>query len=70
MKLNHRSVDVAEDKKIKHRAKGNYTLLTAVYYPHCKKEKMLALAQFLYWVGIESLHLGQNANNTFPDLLL
>ncbi|KAI0601129.1 terpene synthase [Biscogniauxia sp. FL1348] len=45
-----KSVNLPEDKKAKHRARGNYTLLTAVYYPNCKKEKMLALDQFLYWV--------------------
>ncbi|KAI1437061.1 terpene synthase [Xylaria sp. CBS 124048] len=44
------SVNVDERKKAKHRALGNYTLLTAVYYPHCKKDKMLALTQFLYWI--------------------
>ncbi|KAI8628809.1 terpene synthase [Xylariaceae sp. FL1651] len=44
------TVNVAEEKKAKHRARGNYTLLTAVYYPHCTKDKMLALTQFLYWI--------------------
>ncbi|KAI1809372.1 terpene synthase [Poronia punctata] len=44
------TVNVTEDKKAKHRARGNYTLLTAVYYPHCKKDKMLVLTQFLYWI--------------------
>ncbi|KAJ8131346.1 hypothetical protein O1611_g2279 [Lasiodiplodia mahajangana] len=44
------TVNVDEKKKAKHRARGNYTVLTAVYYPHCKKEKMLVLAQFLYWI--------------------
>ncbi|KAI0178728.1 putative pentalenene synthase [Hypoxylon sp. FL1284] len=44
------TVDVAEKKKAKHRARGNYTLLTAVYYPHCKKDKMLVLTKFLYWI--------------------
>ncbi|KAL7941420.1 terpene synthase [Trichoderma barbatum] len=45
-----KTVNVAEEKKAKHRARGNYTLLTGVYYPHCKKEKMLVLSQFLYWI--------------------
>ncbi|KAI1141424.1 putative pentalenene synthase [Hypoxylon sp. FL0543] len=44
------TVNVAEDKKAKHRARGNYTLLAAIYYPHCKKDKMLTLAKFLYWI--------------------
>ncbi|KAI0200937.1 terpene synthase [Astrocystis sublimbata] len=44
------TVNVAEEKKVKHRVRGNYTLLTAMYYPHCKKDKMLALTQFLYWI--------------------
>ncbi|KAI1310572.1 terpene synthase [Xylaria venustula] len=44
------TVNIDEKKKAKHRARGNYTLLTAVYYPHCKKDKMLALTQFLYWI--------------------
>ncbi|KAI1429822.1 terpene synthase [Xylaria sp. FL1777] len=44
------TVNIDERKKAKHRARGNYTLLTAVYYPHCKKDKMLVLAQFLYWI--------------------
>lgn len=48
----HTRVNVAEKKKAKHRARGNYTLLTAVYYPHCKKDKMLVLSQFLYWVSL------------------
>jgi hypothetical protein len=46
------SVNVDEKKKAKHKAHGNYTLLTAVYYPHCKKDKMLVLTQFLYWVSL------------------
>ncbi|KAI1353791.1 terpene synthase [Xylaria sp. FL0043] len=44
------SINIDEKKKAKHRARGNYTLLTAVYYPHCKKDKMLVLSQFLYWI--------------------
>ncbi|KAI5861408.1 terpene synthase [Durotheca rogersii] len=44
------SVNVAQRKKAKHRALGDYTTLTALYYPHCKKEKMLPLAKFLYWI--------------------
>ncbi|KAI1334097.1 terpene synthase [Xylariaceae sp. FL0016] len=44
------TVNVDAKKKAKHRARGNYTLLTAVYYPHCKKDKMLVLSQFLYWI--------------------
>lgn len=47
------SVNVAEEKKAKHRARGNYTLLTGIYYPHCKKDKMLVLSQFLYWVCMD-----------------
>ncbi|KAF3070170.1 Presilphiperfolan-8-beta-ol synthase [Trichoderma lentiforme] len=45
-----KTVNVAEEKKAKHRARGNYTLLTGIYYPHCKKDKMLVLSQFLYWI--------------------
>ncbi|KAI0514879.1 terpene synthase [Xylaria bambusicola] len=44
------TVNIDEKKKAKHRLRGNYTLLTAVYYPHCKKDKMLVLTQFLYWI--------------------
>ncbi|KAI0554081.1 terpene synthase [Xylaria curta] len=44
------TVNLDEKKKAKHRARGNYTLLTAIYYPHCKKDKMLVLSQFLYWI--------------------
>ncbi|KAI1100937.1 putative pentalenene synthase [Jackrogersella minutella] len=44
------TIDVAEKKKAKHRARGNYTFLTGVYYPHCNKDKMLALSKFLYWI--------------------
>ncbi|KAI0483601.1 terpene synthase, partial [Xylaria cf. heliscus] len=44
------TVNIDEKKKAKHRARGNYTLLTAIYYPHCKKDKMLVLSQFLYWI--------------------
>ncbi|UKZ89674.1 uncharacterized protein TrAFT101_004716 [Trichoderma asperellum] len=45
-----KTVNVAKEKKLKHRTRGNYTLLAGIYYPHCKKEKMLALSQFLYWI--------------------
>ncbi|CAJ2505362.1 Uu.00g127560.m01.CDS01 [Anthostomella pinea] len=45
-----KTVNVDEKKKAKHRARGNYTLLAAVYYPHCQKDKMLILTQFLYWI--------------------
>ncbi|KAI1132846.1 terpene synthase [Nemania abortiva] len=44
------TINIDERKKAKHRARGNYTFLTAVYYPHCKKDKMLVLTQFLYWI--------------------
>ncbi|TRX95656.1 hypothetical protein FHL15_003614 [Xylaria flabelliformis] len=44
------TVNLDEKKKAKHRARGNYTLLTAIYYPYCKKDKMLVLSQFLYWI--------------------
>ncbi|KAI0017947.1 terpene synthase [Xylariomycetidae sp. FL0641] len=44
------TVHVDERKKIKHRARGNYTLLAAVYYPHTSKDKMIVLSQFLYWI--------------------
>ncbi|KAI0097267.1 terpene synthase [Nemania sp. FL0031] len=44
------TINIDEKKKAKHRARGNYTFLTAVYYPHCKKDKMLVLSQFLYWI--------------------
>ncbi|KAI0443502.1 terpene synthase [Xylaria telfairii] len=44
------TVNIEEKKKTKHRVRGNYTLLTAIYYPHCKKDKMLVLSQFLYWI--------------------
>lgn len=45
------SVNVDEIKKTKHRKRGNYTWLTAAYYSDAKKDKMLLLSQFLYWVG-------------------
>ncbi|KAI2464668.1 putative pentalenene synthase [Annulohypoxylon bovei var. microspora] len=44
------TVNIAEKKKAKHRARGNYTFLTGVYYPYCKKDKMLTIAKFLYWI--------------------
>ncbi|KAI0888411.1 putative pentalenene synthase [Annulohypoxylon maeteangense] len=45
------TVNIAEKKKAKHRARGNYTFLTAVYYPECKKrESMLVISKFLYWI--------------------
>ncbi|KAI0477864.1 terpene synthase [Xylariaceae sp. FL0804] len=44
------TVRVDEKKKAKHRARGNYALLAAAYYPHCEKDKMLVLTQFLYWI--------------------
>ncbi|KAH8895628.1 terpene synthase [Thozetella sp. PMI_491] len=45
-----KTVRVSEDKKAKHRRRGNYALLAGVYYPYCEKEKMLVLTQFLYWI--------------------
>ncbi|KAI1453320.1 putative pentalenene synthase [Annulohypoxylon moriforme] len=45
------TVNVAEKKKAKHRARGNYSLLTGVYYPDCKKtEYLVVIAKFLYWI--------------------
>ncbi|KAI0905844.1 terpene synthase [Ustulina deusta] len=44
------TVNIDEKKKAKHRARGNYELLTAVYYPYCTTDKMLVLVQFLYWI--------------------
>ncbi|KAF2972876.1 hypothetical protein GQX73_g740 [Xylaria multiplex] len=44
------TINIDKRKKAKHRALGNYTLLTTAYYPHCKKDKMLVLTQFLYWI--------------------
>ncbi|KAI0873420.1 terpene synthase [Hypoxylon argillaceum] len=44
------TVNIDEKKKAKHRTRGDYTSLTAVYYPDCKKNKMLVLTQFLYWI--------------------
>ncbi|KAI1080065.1 terpene synthase [Whalleya microplaca] len=44
------TIHVSEKKKAKHRSRGNYAFLTAVYYPHCKKDKMLPLTKFLYWI--------------------
>ena len=45
-----KTIDIDERKKIKHRKKGNYTWLTGAYYSDAKKEKILLLSQFLYWV--------------------
>ncbi|QGA20885.1 hypothetical protein EYB26_008595 [Talaromyces marneffei] len=45
-----KTVKVEEVKKIKHRARGNYTWLTATYYSDAPKEKLLLLSQFLYWI--------------------
>lgn len=44
-------MNVAEAKKIKHRIKSNYTVLASVFYSSCKKEKLLALAKYQYWVS-------------------
>ncbi|KAI1166210.1 terpene synthase [Nemania serpens] len=44
------TVDIDEKKKAKHRARGDYALLAAVYYPQGNKDKVLVLAQFLYWI--------------------
>ncbi|KAI1190860.1 terpene synthase [Nemania serpens] len=44
------TVDIDEKKKAKHRARGDYALLAAIFYPQGKKDRMLALAQFLYWI--------------------
>jgi len=45
-----KTVNVEKHKKTKHRQRGNYTWLAAAYYSDAKKEKILLLAQFLYWV--------------------
>ncbi|KAI1175881.1 terpene synthase [Nemania sp. FL0916] len=44
------TLKIDEKKKTKHRKRGNYNLLTAIYYPDCKEDKILALTQFLYWI--------------------
>jgi hypothetical protein len=44
-------VNVAEAKKRKHRVKSNYTILASVFYSSCKKEKLLALSKYQYWVS-------------------
>lgn len=40
-----------EAKKVKHRNKSNYVLLASVFYPHCKKEKLLWMTKYEYWVS-------------------
>jgi hypothetical protein len=58
-----KTIAIDEHKKIKHRQKGNYTWLTAAYYSDAKKDKILLLSQFLYWVGSLLRHVHQvNAN--------
>lgn len=57
-------VKVDEVKKIKHRARGNYTWLTATYYSDAPKEKLLLLSQFLYWVR-NSFHCMLQIARTF-----
>ena len=63
-------VKVADWKKQKHRSRGNYTLLAAVYYPGCKKEKMLVLTQFLFWASLCLLFLVLSRRLTLLDLFL
>ncbi|KAF3806851.1 hypothetical protein GCG54_00007101 [Colletotrichum gloeosporioides] len=43
-----RSVNIAEEKKIKHRKKGNYTIMASVFDSRCKKEKLLTLTKYEY----------------------
>jgi hypothetical protein len=58
-----KTIAIEEHKKIKHRQKGNYTWLTAAYYSDARKDKILLLSQFLYWVGSLVQHVHQvNAN--------
>jgi len=45
-----KTINIEEQKKIKHRLRGNYTWLAAAYYSDSKKENLLLLSQFLYWV--------------------
>lgn len=40
-----------ESKKVKHRTKSDYVLLASVFYPHCKKEKLLWMTKYEYWVS-------------------
>lgn len=44
-------VNVAEAKKKKHRVKSNYVVLASVFYSSCKKEKLLTLTKYQYWVS-------------------
>ncbi|KAH0420493.1 terpene cyclase [Colletotrichum camelliae] len=44
------SVNIAEEKKSKHRTKSNYTILASVFYSSCKKEKLLTLTKYQYWI--------------------
>ncbi|KAG8162307.1 hypothetical protein KVR01_008072 [Diaporthe batatas] len=45
-----KTVNVAEAKKRKHRMKSNYAILASVFYSSCKKEKLLALTKYQYWI--------------------
>ncbi|POS74170.1 pentalenene synthase [Diaporthe helianthi] len=45
-----KTVNVAEAKKRKHRTKSNYAILASVFYSSCKKEKLLALTKYQYWI--------------------
>ncbi|KAI2636618.1 terpene synthase [Xylaria nigripes] len=44
------TLNIDEKKKAKHRTRGNYTLLAAAYYPYCKREKLVVLSKYLFWV--------------------
>lgn len=44
-------MNVAEEKKRKHRIKSNYAILASVFAPRCKKEKLLVLTKYEYWVS-------------------
>lgn len=55
-------VNVAEEKKTKHRIKSNYVMLASVFYPRCEKEKLLVLTKYEYWVSYRPQSISPGAS--------
>jgi hypothetical protein len=43
---------VLEIKKTKYREKADFAILASAFYSECKKEKLLALTKYQYWVSL------------------
>lgn len=61
-------VNMPEAKKVKHRTKSDYVLLASVFYPHCKKEKLLWMTKYEYWVS-QAMQMSIKSSSSPPPPL-